>query len=148
LGVSDHVSRHAKSILERAARENWLDVRKELVKAQADVESGMLALKDEEIAHLVSLGGWIRGLEIVSALVADDYTPERARALVQPEALTYFADRAETLNPRLRSNPAIQILEKNLKAIRAIVVKENENPPSADEVKELRRLAGEIVDQI
>ena len=94
------------------------------------------------------LGGWIRGLEIVSALVADDYTPERAKALVQPEALTYFGDRVETLNPRLRTNPAIQIREKNLKAIRAIVVKENENPPSADEVKELRRLAGEIVDQI
>jgi hypothetical protein len=148
LGVSDHVSRHAKSILERAARENWLDVRKELVKSQADVEAGMLALKDEEIAHLVSLGGWMRGLEIVSALVADDYTPERAKALVQPEAVDYFSDRVATLNPRLKRNPVLQTIEKNLKAIRAIIVKEGDKPPTQDEVKELRKLAGEVVDQI
>jgi hypothetical protein len=62
LGVSDHVTKHSKSIIEKALKENWSDVRRELVKAQADVEGGMLALKDEEIAHLVSLGGWLRGM--------------------------------------------------------------------------------------
>jgi hypothetical protein len=148
LGVSDHVSKHSRSILEKAAKENWLDVRKELVKAQADVEAGMMALKDEEIAHLVSLGGWIRGMDIVSALVSDEYTPEKAARLVQPEALDYFIDRIGTLSPRLKKSEVFTMIETNLKAIQEIAGKEDQMPPSQDEVKKIRQLASQVVDQI
>jgi len=148
LGVADHVSKHSRSILEKAAKESWLDVRKELVKAQADVESGMMALKDEEIAHLVSLGGWLRGMDIVSALVADEYTPERAGRLVQPEALDYFLDRMGTLSPRLKKNELFQTIDTNLHAIKEITAKEDQTPPSLDEVKKIRQLASQIVDQL
>jgi hypothetical protein len=141
LGVSDHVSKHSKSILEKALKENWSDVRRELVKAQADVEGGMLALKDEEIAHLVSLGGWLRGMEIVSTLVADDYTPERTKRLIQPEALDYFIDRIGTLNPNLKSKGLFQKIDETLKAVRAVVVKPDSAPLTLDEVKKIRDLA-------
>jgi hypothetical protein len=145
LGVSDHVNKHSKSILEKAAKESWLEVRRELVKAQADIEAGMMALKDEEIAHLVSLGGWIRGIEIVAALVAMDYSPERAQRLVQPEALDYFIDRIGTLNPRLRRNELFNVIETNLKAIRILSGSE-EKSPSEEDVKKIRNLAGAIID--
>lgn len=112
LGVSDHVTKHSKSIIEKAAKENWGDVRRELVKAQADVESGMLALRDEEIAHLVSLGGWLRGLEIVSTLLVEDFTPERGARLVQPAAADYFIDRIGTLNPNLKAKALFQQIDE------------------------------------
>ena len=148
LGVADHVTKHSRSILEKAAKESWLDVRKELVKAQADVEAGMMALKDEEIAHLVSLGGWIRGMDIVSALVAEEYTPERAGRLVQPEALDYFIDRVGTLSPRLKKNELFQTIETNLQSIKQITVKDDQMPPSIDDVKKIRQLTSQIVDQL
>jgi hypothetical protein len=148
LGVADHVTKHSRSILEKAAKESWLDVRKELVRAQADVEAGMMALKDEEIAHLVSLGGWIRGLDIVSALVADDYSPEKAGRLVQPEALEYFIDRIGTLSPRLKKNELFQTIETNLNSIKQIAGKADQSPPSQDEVKKIRQLTSEVVDQL
>ena len=141
LGVSDHVTKHSKSIIEKALKENWSDVRRELVKAQADVEGGMLALKDEEIAHLVSLGGWLRGMEIVSTLVADDFTPERTKRLIQPEALDYFIDRVGTLNPSLKSKGLFQKIEETLKAVRAVVVKPDNAQLTLDEVKKVRDLA-------
>lgn len=146
LGVSDHITKHSKSLLEKAAKENWLDLRKELVKSQADMEAGMMALKDEEIAHMVSLGGWFRGLEAVSFLVDGDYSPEHAKILVQPEAIDYFLDRVSTLDPTLREDAAFQAIEKNLKAIQALVVKEGDAPPTADEVKDIRKRAAEVVD--
>jgi hypothetical protein len=148
LGVSDHVTKNSKSILEKAARESWLDVRRELVKAQAEVEAGMMALKDEEIAHLVSLGGWLRGMEIVSALVADDYTTERAQRLVQPEAIDYFIDRLQTLSPRLKKNELFKTIDRNMKEIREIAGTEDQAAPPAEQVEKLRKLAGEIVDNL
>ena len=144
LGVSDHVSKHSKSIIERVAKEDWNDVRRELVKAQADVEGGMLALKDDEIAHLVSLGGWLRGLEIVSVLVADDYTEKRAQRLVQPEALDYFIDRVGTLNPSLKAKTLFQAIEETLTAIKAVIVKPDNAPLTVDDVKKIRDLAKEV----
>jgi hypothetical protein len=148
LGVSDHVSKHSKSVIEKAVREDWGEVRRELVRAQADVEAGMMALKDEEIAHLVSLGGWIRGLDIITTLLADDYTPERAQKLVQPEAIAYFVDRMSTLNPRLKKGEAFQLLEKNLLEIQDLIGKANQQPPSQEDVKKVRKLAGEVVDSL
>jgi len=144
LGVSDHVTKHSKSIIEKAAKENWGDVRKELVRAQADVESGMLALRDEEIAHLVSLGGWLRGLEIVSTLLVEDFTPERAARLVQPEAADYFIDRLGTVNPNLRAKVLFASIEVALKAIRETTVKPEKGPLGLDDVKKVRDLAKEI----
>jgi len=146
LGVADHITKHSKSLLEKAAKENWLDLRKELVKSQADMEAGMMALKDEEIAHMVSLGGWFRGLEAVSALVDLEYTPEHAKILVQPEAIEYFLDRIGTLEPAMKEDAVFQAIEKNLKAIQAATMKENDAPPTPDEVKDIRKRAAEVVD--
>ncbi|HET6406375.1 MAG TPA: hypothetical protein VFG14_00725 [Chthoniobacteraceae bacterium] len=148
LGVSDHVTKHSKSVVEKAAREDWGDVRRELVRAQADVEAGMMALKDEEIAHLVSLGGWMRGLDILSVLVLEDYTPERAQKLVQPEALAYFVDRASTLNPRLKKSELFLILEKNLREIQSLIGKPDQQIPSKDDIKAVRKLASDVVDRM
>jgi hypothetical protein len=90
LGVGDHITKHSRSILEKAAQNQWPDVKTELVRAQADTEAGMMALKDEEIAHLVSLGGWLRGLEITSGLVAENYSSARASRLDSAETDRLF----------------------------------------------------------
>ena len=144
LGVGDHVTKHSRSILEKAVQSQWTDVRTELVRAQADAEAGMLALKDEEIAHLVSLGGWLRGLEITAGIVAEDYSPARASRLVQPELFDYFIDRTNTLNPNLKKTRPILIIDKNLKQIRTMTNRPVDTPISLDEVKTIRGLAREM----
>ena len=83
LGVADHVARHSRVILEKAARGQWKDIKQELIRTQAEVESAMLGLKDEEIAHLVALGGWLRGMEMTSSVVAETLFAG-ARAPVDP----------------------------------------------------------------
>jgi hypothetical protein len=144
LGVGDHVTKHSRSILEKAAKGNWDGVKKELIRAQADVEFALLGLKDEEIAHLVALGGWLRGLEMTTGIVQDDYSPERARRLIQPELMDYFIDRVETLNPNFKKTKLAQTLEKNLKEIKAITTKPVDTPIELEEVKQIRDLVREI----
>jgi hypothetical protein len=144
LGVSDRVSKHSRSILEKAARSQWSDVKQELVRTQAEVESAMMGLKDEEIAHLVALGGWLRALEITSTAAVDDYTPERARRLIQPELLDYFLDRASTFNPTFKKTKLAQTIEKNLAEVKTITTKPVEMPIEREEVKKIRDLAREV----
>jgi hypothetical protein len=63
LGVQQPLNRHSKRLLDLAKQSDWNGLRKELIVTQKDVETAMLQLRDEEMAHLLSLGGWIRGLE-------------------------------------------------------------------------------------
>lgn len=144
LGVGEHVTKHSRSILEKAARKNWGDVKKELVRAQAEVEVAMMGLKDEEIAHLVALGGWLRGLEITAGIVAEDYSPERARRLVQPELMDYFIERVDSLNPNFKKTKLGEQLSSNLKEAKAITAKPVNTPIELTEVKRVQELAREL----
>ena len=144
LGVSEHVNKHSRSILEKAARQQWDDIRTELIRTQAEVEAALLGLKDEEIAHLVALGGWLRGLEMTTGVVTESYTPERARRLIQPELMDYFLNRVSTLNPNFKKTKLARVMEKNLKEIKRITTKPVDVPIEPDEVKEVRKLVREI----
>lgn len=145
LGVGDHVTRHSRSILEQALQKRWSDVQLELVRAQADAEAGLMALKDEEIAHLVSLGGWLRGLEITATTVAENYTPARAGQLRQPELFDYFLARVETLNPAVKKTPVIAQLDQKMREVRVLIARSPDAPPlSLEEVKRVRNTVREI----
>jgi len=148
LGVSDRVTKHSRSIIEKAARSQWSDVKQELVRTQAEVESAMMGLKDEEIAHLVALGGWLRALEITSTVAVDDYSPERARRLIQPELLDYFLDRASTFNPTFKKTKLAQAIVTNLQAVKTITTKPVDVPIEKSEVKRIRDLARDLNKQI
>ena len=92
----------------------------------------------------MSLGGWLRGLEITAGLVAENYSGVRAGRLIQPELIDYFFDRLNTLNPRLKQTRPIQVIEKNLKQIRSMTARPADSPMTLEDVKLLRDLAREM----
>jgi hypothetical protein len=49
-------------------------VRKEWDGVLPDVQQGMNELQSEQLAQLVSLGGWLRGTEALTALVLQNYS--------------------------------------------------------------------------
>jgi hypothetical protein len=118
LGVQQRVSRHSKELLDLAKQSDWTGLRKELIVTQKDVESAMLELRDEEMAHLISLGGWIRGLEIGAASVATDFSPERAAKLRELDLLDYYLQRLATLSTPLKSLPVIAQIISGLTQVR------------------------------
>ena len=118
LGVQQRVSRHTKQLLDLAKQSDWKGLRKELIITQKDVETAMLDLRDEEMVHLLSLGGWIRGLEIGAASVAADFTPERVSKLRQLDLLDYYLERLDTLSSPLKSTPLISQIVSGLKEVR------------------------------
>lgn len=137
LGVGTEISRHAQSLMDLGSDGKWPDLRKELIATQQSVEQALIELRDEELAHMISLGGWFRGLEFASASVVANYSPEKARGLANVELLDYYIDRIETLSPSLRATPTITLLLDNLRAVRMIVARPKISPEDAQHVFKL-----------
>jgi hypothetical protein len=136
LGVNQEVTRHSEQLLDLAKKNDWTGLRKELILTQKDVEKAMLDLRDEQVAHLLSLGGWIRGLEISATAVFDHYTPERAAKIQQSDLLDYFQDRLSTMSPRAKKLPLIQKITAGIRTIQDVL--NQSKIPSQESVKTIR----------
>jgi hypothetical protein len=148
LGVEQRASRHSKELLELAKRSDWAGLRKELIVTQRDVENAMLDLRDEEMAHILSLGGWIRGLEIAAASVAEDFTPERVSKLRQMDLLEYYLQRLDTLSPPLKSTPLISTIISALQDVhRKLTGNQNLSKEDASGIRDTARGLVALVDE-
>ena len=144
LGVGDSLTKRAASLIDLGQKGDWPRLREELVKTQADVEAAMMNLHDEEMAHLISFGGWLRGFQLATNATADNYTPQRAEGLKRLDVMSYFIDRLDSLNPRLKRTPLVSTLLSKLKTIYSIASKAGDRPPSQSEVKDMRDLVNEM----
>jgi hypothetical protein len=144
LGVGDRVMRHSASLTELGKRGEWPKVRKELISTQADVEQAMVDLRDQKMAHLISLGGWLRGLEICAGAVEANFTPARAKVLVQPELADYFAEELKTLPPTLAKTRLMENIRTALEKIRVISDRAKEHESTVADVRAIHEQAREI----
>jgi hypothetical protein len=143
LGVGDRVMRHSASLTELGKKGEWEAVRKELISTQEDVEQAMTELKDQKMAHLISLGGWLRGLEICAGAVETNYTTDRAAALWQRDLINYFAEEMTTLPPTVAHKPLFEKVRTGVNAIRDLLNRVPDNM-SLDDVKSLHAQARDL----
>jgi hypothetical protein len=115
--------RHSASLTELGRRGDWAAVRDELIATQADVEQAMIELRDEKLAHLISLGGWLRGLEISSGAVAANVSAPRTKVLAQPDLANYFTAELKTLPPTIAHAPLFEKIRKGTNRIEATLNK-------------------------
>ena len=144
LAVGQRLSARANSLLELGVRGDWPGLKIELIKTQAEVEEAMIELRDEEMAHMISLGGWLRGFEIGTIVTAEHYSPQRAAGLMKPDVMDYFLERLSTLNPRLKNTELVTAITSRLQTIRKIAGDAADRAPSKSEVEQMRDLAVEI----
>jgi len=139
--------RHSASLTELGRRGDWARVHQELVTTQTDVEQAMLELRDERMAHLISLGGWLRGLEICARAVEMDFSPQRTKILAQPDLVDYFANELRALPP---AQARTALLEKIRSAVTALQPLLNKCPSTLTpaDVTAIRIRASELNDTI
>jgi hypothetical protein len=121
LGVQKAVVARSAAIIEFADKKDWPRVREELDGALTDVKQAMDELHDDELAQLVSLGGWLRGTEALTQVVERNYTKDSAGLLHQPVLLDYFDQRLAHMSPRLRDNDVVAKIQKRLPEIRPLI---------------------------
>src|SRR3989440_9159096 len=97
IGVGNSITPHAKAITEAADKRNWVSVRQELDRTQNSVQQAMNEVHDEKLSQLVSLGGWLRGTEVLTSVVKRHFSADGAELLHQPDLLAYFQTRLKAM---------------------------------------------------
>jgi hypothetical protein len=141
LGVGERLTTRSKSLFELSDKGDWVGMREELVRTQEDVEQSMMELHDEEMAHMISLGGWLRGFQLGATSTVERYSKAKAALLGRVEVVEYFLDRLDTLNPRLKKTDMVTEFIKRIREIRLVLVETKGEPPTEEQVLKLKKLA-------
>lgn len=144
LGAGNRMNKHTSSLFEYSLKGNWQDLRVELAKTQDDVQAEMVMLRDVDMAHLISLGGWLRALEISTKSISDNYAEEKTRQLTRRDIAEYYMMSLDSLHPNIMKNPSLQEMRKGLESMLPLLDVPEGKALSQEEVKALHQKAAAI----
>ena len=148
LGVSENVLSRGNSINDFAENSEWDTLQEELEATQNEVKSSMQTHRDQDLVILVSLGGWIRGTQVVSATVMQAYDERSARVLRQPAVVNFIQSRMKDISPDLSNEPLVKDVNEQLAAIQKLVSFPNGRAPTVDEVRTLNDAVSRLIAEI
>ena len=148
LGVSEHVLSRGNSINEFAENDEWDALQEELEATQNEVKASMQSHRDQDLIILVSVGGWIRGTQVVSAAVMQNYDERAAKVLRQPALVSFIQSKMNDISPDVRDEPLIKEVSGQLPGIEKLVTFPAGKAPTADEVRKVNEAVGKIMSQI
>src|SRR5229473_64615 len=119
IGVGNSITPHAKAITEAADKRKWENVRQELDRTQSSVQAAMNEVHDEKLSQLVSLGGWLRGTQVLTSVVTKHFSPDGAELLHQPDLLVHFQAQLQAM-PEFNL-PIIREIQNALVEVRPLV---------------------------
>ena len=136
IGVGNSIVPHAKAITDAADRRNWPAVRQELDRTQNSVQQAMNEVHDEKLSQLVSLGGWLRGTQVLTSVVNRHFSADGAELLHQPDLLDYFQRKLATM-PEFNV-PVIAQIKSSLQEVKPLIDTDGPIPPvSVQKINEI-----------
>ncbi len=148
LAVSESVIARGNSIFDFAERNEWNTLKEELEATQNEVKLSLEAQHDDGLVSLITLGAWVRGTEIVSGWIADNYTPQAAKLLRQPEIVALMRSKLENLPPKSKEDPLVTDLIAQLPQLQALVSFSSDKTPSVNDVKEIKEVSSLLMKRI
>ncbi|NLT71528.1 MAG: hypothetical protein GXX91_12670 [Verrucomicrobiaceae bacterium] len=145
LGLAGAVRPHSLAIIEAAGKSDWGKVRDELDATQQTVRTTMERLRDDELSGLVSLGGWLRGTNVVTSFISNSFSEDKAELLNQPGLIAHFRNMLGTMQGPSARSPQIRAISTGLARLEAIIVQ-----PTAlaeEDVKQLRDISRTMLEE-
>src|SRR2546426_1347452 len=148
LGVSENLLSRGNSINEFAENDEWDTLQEELEATQNEVKSSMQSHSDQDLVILVSLGGWIRGTQVVSSAIMQNYDERSAKVLRQPALVGLIQSKINEISPELRGEPLVKGVSEQLPGIEKLVSFPPEKAPSLDEVRKVNKAVSKVMEEI
>jgi len=148
LGVSENLLKRGNSINEFAENNEWDTLQEELEATQNEVKSSMQSHNDQDLVILVSLGGWIRGTQVVSGAIAQNYDERSAKVLRQPALVKFMQSKINEISPELRGEPLVKDVSEELPGIEKLVSFPADKAPTVDEVRKVNEAVGKVMEKI
>jgi hypothetical protein len=146
LGAGDRVNRHTAALLDSAKKKKVEQLKQELSATQRDVEDELLTLRDADLAHLISLGGWIRALEVSTVAVDKQFSAERARKVMREDIADYYTESVAGLEPRISERPNYLAMRNLLAGMRTEMTLKEGEEPTKETMKEIRKQAAKLAE--
>lgn len=148
LGVSENVLSRGNSISEFAENSEWNALQEELEATQNEVKASMQSHSDQDLVILVSLGGWIRGTQVVSASIMKNYDERSARALRQPAVVNFIHSKMGEIGADLRNEPLVKTIGEQLPALEKLVTFQPGKAPTLEEVRKVNQAVSRLTEEI
>jgi hypothetical protein len=148
LGVSENVLSRGNSINEFAENSEWDTLHEELEATQNEVKTSMQTHRDQDLVILVSLGGWIRGTQAVSAAVMKNFDESSAKVLRQPAVVNFITTKINDISPDLRNEPLVKSVSEQLTGIEKLVAFQPGKGPTVEEVRKLNEAVSKLMEEI
>jgi len=148
LGVSENVLSRGNSINEFAENSEWDALQEELEATQNEVKSSMQSHRDQDLVILVSVGGWIRGTQVVSASVIKNYDEQSAKVLRQPAVVNFMHSKVNDVGEELKNEPLVKDVSTQLMAIEKLDTFQAGKAPTLDEIRKLNEAVTKLMEEI
>ncbi len=148
LGVSENILGRSSSITEFAENDDWEALQEELEATQNEVKSSMQTHQDQDLVILVSLGGWIRGTQVVTDSVLKNYNEASAKVLREPALVAYIRSKISDISPALRDDPLVKEIDDKLIDIEKLVSTPLGAAPKVEDVGKLNVAVGKLMEEI
>ena len=148
LGVSENVLSRGNSISEFAENSEWDALQEELEATQNEVKASMQSHSDQDLVILVSLGGWIRGTQVVSASIMKNYDERSAKVLRQPAVINFIHSKMNEIGAELRNEPLIKTVSDQLSALEKLVTFQPGKAPTLEEVRKVNQAVSKLMGEI
>ena len=148
LGVSETLLGRGSSINEFAEQNEWDTLQEELEATQNEVKSSMQSHADQDLVILVTLGGWIRGTQVVTSVIMQNYDEGGAKVLRQPALVRFMQSKINEISPELRGQPLVKDVSKQLGEVEKLVSFPPGKAPTVDEVRKVNQTVGKMMTEI
>ena len=148
LGVSEKLLGRGSSINDFAENNEWNTLQEELEATQNEVKSSMQSHADQDLVILVTLGGWIRGTQVVTSAIVQNYNEQSAKVLRQPALVHFMQSKINEMSPELRNDPLVKNVSDQLNKIEKLVSFAPGKTPDVEEVRKVNEAIGKAMGEI
>src|ERR1700730_16579159 len=148
LGVSEKLLGRGSSINEFADNGEWDTLQEELEATQNEVKLSMQSHADQVLVILVTLGGWIRGTQVVTSAIMQKYDERSAKVLRQPALDHFMQSKINEDSPELRGEPLVKDVSQQLGEIEKLVSFPPDKAPTVEDVRKVNEAVGKLMTEI
>lgn len=106
----------------------------------------MVSLRDADLAHIISLGGWIRALQVSTVAVDKQFSTERASKVMREDIADYYTESVAGLEPRISERANYLAMRNVLAGLRQEMAIGEGEKTTAAAIKDIRIQAAKLME--
>lgn len=143
--LNDSMFRKITTANKMAESARWNDLRLVLETFRGDVLRELKLNRNQDAVTLATIGGWLRGLQLSTMVLAANYQADATRLLRQTALVTYLKRRQNALGPEAKDERFVELLGARIEDIRKLTDGPTSVPLKPEEVKRLNAIANELM---